>query len=525
MRFVKGLTIFALVAASECFALQAGVRAQVLKGSAPPVATAPPATNAAPPAEALPPVPASKVKPTPAQTQAALTKLKAHPSHLSQMYTNAQLPAADAAAVAALQAQKNAPMPNAQTMSATGNATGGSSGGSSTPPAGTPGAAGGGTNPTGGSTPPGGGSTPPAGGSTPSGGGMTRTVTPAKPNISTMSRATTVTAVSPPPSSGSSPINPALMTHNNTSIDPCLLQGGGPVIKGINGEIINMIPTFSQDPKYNPFWIIGCHFGNTPGQAYLTTSNGTRFANMVVSGGSCQGTGLSLCWSDTLIRIAVDPSLADVFDQDNVSLVIIPASGPQGQKGGFKFYALRKEVLLTSIPRGQVTWARIVDSGGQNLGAYYSSPYRGLGFSQAYQTGATEAVADAEDNNADKGMTAGMDRNDFYRFGGGTDVYDFSKLKPDFGVSRWQIDEHTMPICQEGVGVLPVVPVETDYNDGSWNVQFFLAQQQIHVSFAEEHCHMSDNGTDSSNSTYALNVWVSGPVMSANNSPWQAGIQ
>jgi hypothetical protein len=304
-----------------------------------------------------------------------------------------------------------------------------------------------------------------------------------------------------------------------------MVSGLGPVIKGISGEIINMVPTFSQDPKYNPFWITGCHFGNTPGQAYLTTSTGTRFATMVVGGGSCQGTGLSLCWSDTLIRIAVDPSLVDVFDQDNVSLVIVPASGPQGQKGGFKFYAMRKEVLLTSIPRGQVTWARIVDSGGQNLGAYYSSPYRGLGFSLAYQTGATEAVADAEDNNADKGMTAGMDRNDYFRFGGGTDIYNFSKLKPGFGVSRWQIDERTQPYCIEGVGVAPVVPVETDYNDGSWNAQLFLAQQQIQVSFAEKHCHMSDNGTDSSNSTYAMNVWVIGPVMSANNSPWQAGIQ
>lgn len=558
MRLFKGLTIFALVAASECFGLQAGAHAQVLRGSAPPVATAPRA-NAAP-ANATPaamdPVaaaPGSAAKPSAAQIQAALAKVKAQPAHLSQMYTNTQLPAAESAAIAALQQQKAAPMPNAQTMSATGNPSGGSSGGSSTPPPGTPGAAGGSTpgggtpgatggnpnNPNGGGTNPTGGSTPPAGGSTPSGGGMTRTVTPAKPNISTMTRTTAITTVQAPPSSGSSPINPALMTHNNTSIDPCVLQGGSPVIKGINGEIINMVPTFSQDPKYNPFWITGCHFGNTPGQAYLTTSGGTKLANMVVSGGSCQGTGLSLCWSDTLLRIAVDPSLLDVFDQDNVSLVIIPASGPQGQKGGFKFYAMRKEIPLTSIPQGQVTLANVMDTDGRGVSAYYSSGYRGLGFSMAWQsqqcsstyghcasgpTAAEEQTYDQLLNPSDKGFSAGVDRNDWYRFGGGTDIFDFSKLKPGFGVSRYQIDERTMPTCWNGLNVLVIS--QTNYDDGSWNAQFTFSRQQIQVSFAERHAHCDgQGGTDSSNSTYALTVWVSGPAVSANNSPWQAGIQ
>lgn len=559
MRFSSHVATCAAIAAFQLLAAQAGLHAQVLKGSAPPAATAPPA-SATPPAMApVAATPGTTAKPSPALIQAALVKVKAHPAHLSQMYTNTQLSPADAAAVAALQQQKNAPMPNAQTMSATGNPVGGSSGGSSTPPPGTPGTAGGGstptggtpgttgnnpnnpngggTNPTGGQTNPTGGQTNPSGGSTPSGGGTPRTVTPAKPTT-TMTRPVPITTAQAPPSSGSSPINPALMTHNTATIDPCLLQNSGPVIKGINGEIINAIPTFSQDPKYNPFWITGCHFGNTPGQAYLA-SGGTKFANMVVSAGSCQGTGLSLCWSDNLIRIAVDPSLVDVFDQDNVSLVIIPASGPQGQKGGFKFYAMRKEFLLPSIPGSQVALATVMDTGGRSVPAYYSSGYRGLGFSAAWQmhqcssmeggcangpTTAEEQTADQSLNPTDKGVTAGVDRNDWYRFGGGMDVFDFSKLKSGFGVSRYQIDERTMPTCWNGLNVLVIS--ETDYDDGTWNAQFTFARQQIQVTFAEKHAHCDgQGGTDSSNSTYALSVWVSGPVMSANSSPWQAGIQ
>jgi hypothetical protein len=552
MRLFKRLAVFALLAACECFALQAGVQAQVLRGSAPPAVAAPPANTA--PAAMAPVAAAPGVTATlpPAQVQAGLAKLKSQPGHLSQMYTSTQVPAADTASLAALQAQKNAPMPSAQLMSATGNATGGSSGGSSTPPPGTPGAAGSGTNPSGsnpnnpnnpagGGTNPTGGSTPPTSGSTPSGGGMTRTVQPARPNISTMSHATTVTTAPPPPSSsGSSPINPALIAHNTSStIDPCMVSGAGPVIKGMNAEIINMVPTFSQDPKYNPFWISGCHFGNTPGQAYLMTSGGVRFATMVVGGGQCQGTGLSLCWTDTLLRIAVDPTLVDVFDQTNVTLVIIPASGPQGQKNGFNFFAMRKEIQLTAIPGSQVTLAQVMDTGGRAVSPYYSSGYRGLGFSAAWQshqcsstyggcasgpTSAEEQAADQQLNPTDKGWTGGVDRNDWYRFGGGTDVFNFSKLKPGFGVSRYQIDERTMANCYNGLNVL-LIEI-TDYNDGNWNAQLNYSTNQIQVSFAEEHAHCDgQGGTDSSNSTYALNVWVSGPAMSASNSPWQAGIQ
>ena len=460
--------------------------------------------------------PKKTIKPTPEQMKAALAKLKSKPGHLSPMISNTQVSQAEAETVATLQRQKQA-VQSGQVLSATGNP----GGGQSTPP-GAPGGqnpAGGSSNPTGGSSNPPGGSNPnnpnpnnPSGGQNPVGG------LPSKPGAST-ARAVAMapTTIPAPQSSGSSLAN--VSTLRQTNIDACNLPNMPPGIKGLNSQGYYGPAVFSQDPKYNPFWIIGCHFGTASGRVYINATSGQKLADLTVDS-----------WTDTLIKATIDPSLIDIFDQDNVTLVVVAANGQQGQKSGFKFFAMRKEILLRDIPKSQVSLASITDTGGLGVVGYYSSPYQGLGYSVAVQTDQTTTpnhieAMNLEMQNSDQGMTAGVDRNAWYRFGGGTDVYDFSKLKPGFGVSRFQIDERTMPICHEGVTAYPVVPQETDYNDGSWNAQFYLAESKIRVTFAEEHCHISDNGSDSSNSTYALNVWVIGPVMRPQADPWQPGLK
>jgi hypothetical protein len=460
------------------------------------------------------PQPKTAIKPTAEQTKAALMKLKSAPRKLSPVITaNPRTAQAETMAVAALQQQKQA-VQSGRVMSATGDPAGGQS----TPP-GTPGGSGPGSN-----NPAGGGSNPnpnspnpnnPSGGQNPTGGlpskpsgGSSRTAT-----ASSVAVAQAPIRAAAPPSSGGSLGNMSAL-QRNVSIDPCNLPNLPPTVKGLNSQGYYGPAVFSQDPAYNPFWVIGCHFGNTQGRAYLNTASSQKLTDLQI-----------VSWSDTLVKVALDPSMVDVPDQDNVTLVIVPAAGQPGQKSGFKFFAMRREYLLPSIPQSQVALAQITDDGGKGVPPWYSSPYQGTWYSESTQTGNTQAQVIAQGLNADQGMTAGADRNAWYRFGGGTDVYDFTMLKPGFYVSKFQIDEHTFPVCFPNPGFTFSLEVgETDYDDGFWNAQYNQIENKIHVDFAERHCH-AVNGSDSSNSTYALNVWVKGPALSPGSSLWQAGVK
>jgi hypothetical protein len=432
---------------------------------------------------------------TPEQSKALLAKLKAKPVHLSPMITNSP-PQAEAAIVAMLVRQKQSVHPG-QIMSSTGDPAGGQT----TPPA-TPGTPGG--NPA---------------GSPPNAGGLQKSspspVTPStqvgsstKSNSALSSRAVAPVMAAAPQTSASSGTN-RMLVNNTLVLNGCNILNGPPVVSGLGGEKFG-VNVFSQDPAYNPFYVDGCHFGTAGGQAYLKNSAGQKIADLQINK-----------WTDTLVTVTADPSLVDVFDQDNVSLVIVASGGQQGQKAGFKFYARRRDILLPSVPASHVSLAQITDTGGNNVSPTYSSPYQGTAYSIAIQTHLTQAVAIAEGLNADKGMTAGADRNATYRFGGGTDAYDFGTLKPGFYVSKFQIDERTTPVCYPGVGFDIGFSDETVYDDGSWNAQYSLTENKIRVTFAEQHCHYNHDGSDSSNSTYALNIWITGPAISPGNTPWQ----
>jgi hypothetical protein len=239
---------------------------------------------------------------------------------------------------------------------------------------------------------------------------------------------------------------------------------------------------FTQDPAYNPFVIVGCHFGATKGQAQLNFSNGRKLADLTIDS-----------WSDTEITVEVDPTLTDVLDQSNITLVLFPTTGPQAQKSGFQFYAMRRELLLTSIPSSEVTLASITNDSGGSVTARFSSPYTG-------------------------NLSGGVDRYNMVRFPGGTDAFDFSKLKPGFALEKFQVSPlsaasaSTSSACQ---GFGPTT--STAYTDGNWAWQ--MTGNAIHVTWQEAHCHDAFNG-DFSAASYGLNVWVIGPALSSSGSPW-----
>src|SRR5262249_19737210 len=101
-------------------------------------------------------------------------------------------------------------------------------------------------------------------------------------------------------------------------------------------------------------------------------------------------------WTDNMIVAAVDPGVAGELDQDNVTLVVKSVSG-QVQKGGFRFYAARETVLLSSIPAGDTPFyngapptqwdiqyaSPVTDSPGATARVVRSSLYRDLPFRNA----------------------------------------------------------------------------------------------------------------------------------------------
>jgi hypothetical protein len=254
-------------------------------------------------------------------------------------------------------------------------------------------------------------------------------------------------------------------------------------INGVKTGMSNPNIVFSQDPNYNDYKIVGCNFGTTQGQAHLNGAFRSGVVPLQIKS-----------WTDNGIEIMLDPNLKGEPDQNNVTLVINPVGGAQGQLPNCKFYALRQEVNLTRLAQSVVTLATIMDTGGTPVPTVrFSSPYR-----------------DPLTVNAGTTYTAGVDRFDTYRFGAATDIWDLSNLTPGFVATNFSLNHWATEDCEGGGGVIVTDP--TIYNDGNWNAQWDPANpKRIIVNIAEEHCHAWDTN-DASSSNYALEIQVAGPV-------------
>ena len=312
----------------------------------------------------------------------------------------------------------------------------------------------------------------------------------AVPSNNTTSRLSTmqgpmITATAAPPQS-SSPNRAAMGAQTSIALSCATFNAS--MISTVSGQQGSV--TFTQDPGFNPFTIKGCNFGSAKGQAQLNSANGRKLASLNVD-----------TWTDNLITVEVDPTLTDVLDQDNVTLVIFPANGPQAQKAGLHFYAKRAELLLASMPTSETSLTPITDDSGSPVAAKFSSPY-------PLSNGS---------------MSGGVDRYNVVRFVGGTDSFDFSKLKPGFVLEKFQVDTLSQSDAGASSACSGFGPsTSTAYTDGNWAWQ--MSGNTIHVTWMEAHCHDAFNG-DFSDASYGLNVWVVGPVISSATSPWQDGVR
>jgi hypothetical protein len=308
-------------------------------------------------------------------------------------------------------------------------------------------------------------------------------------------------------------------THDST---PRIIQLSGGEGHGI----------FTPEAKYNLYTIIGCSFGQSePGNsAYIFGVNGFK-ANLNID-----------FWSDNGITAHLDPWLAGVLDQDNVTLVVAPAGKQPFNKSGYKFYAARgmpasdgsdQEVQLVydSMPKASVSlfdaspvlagYDQVPPSGTSHFPSFsfQGSPVAGWVFRYAYgyrETYSGVVGADCFINDVGYQITSASDHCWPYFSGSptlGSDTWDFSKLVPGFVISTYSLyyeDTDPTQLCGSW----------DDYRKDSGlllNWEFNLtAPTQITVAWPLYWCRdtelpPSGRTNEQKQSAYGLAVWVLGP--------------
>jgi hypothetical protein len=299
-------------------------------------------------------------------------------------------------------------------------------------------------------------------------------------------------------------------------------------LSGGEGHVI-----LTPEAKYNLYTITGCSFGpSEPGNsAYIFGVNGFK-VNLNID-----------FWSDNGITAHLDPWLAGVLDQDNVTLVVAPAGKQPFNKSGYKFYAARgmpapdgsdQEVQLAydSMPQSSVSlfdaspvlagYDQVPPSGTSQFPSFsfQGSPVAGWVFRYAHgywETYSGVVGADCFINDAGYQITAGSDHHCWPYFSGsptlGSDTWDFSKLVPGFVISTYNLyyeDTDPTQLCGSW----------DDYTKKSGlllNWDFNLtAPTQITVTWPLYWCQdtelpPSGRTNEQKQSAYGLAVWVLGP--------------
>lgn len=306
--------------------------------------------------------------------------------------------------------------------------------------------------------------------------------------------------------------------------------------KDATPRILSAPSVFTPEAKYNLFTISGCGFGPTAAAntAYIFGGNGFR-ENLAID-----------FWSDHGITAHLDPALAGVLDQNNITLVVAPSGRQALQKSGFKFYAARgmpapggndQEVPLAynSIPHSNVAifnannfiagFDRLPSNATSNFPSFsfQGTPVAGWVFRYAYEHDdriATFRSADCFIN--DTGFN-GDPCLQFKAIGfrytvspGAwqlkSDTWDLSKLAPGFQISSYQLYVSTLDpasLC----GSWDDLGKADAYLDGDWDFNL-TAQNQIVVKWPVYRCQNQEFGTRNNmmiQSAYGLAVSVMGP--------------
>ena len=285
----------------------------------------------------------------------------------------------------------------------------------------------------------------------------------------------------------------------------------------------------TPEAKYNLYTITGCSFGpSDPGNsAHIFGVNGFK-ANLNID-----------FWSDNGITVHLDPWLAGVLDQNNVTLVVAPTGKQPFNKSGFKFYAARgmpgpdggdQELQLAydSMPQSRIALASVskflagVDQLPTNATSRFPSfsfqgtPVMGWVFRFAYgHKDMTLPAANCFINdvpyNDDKFCVETVETTDPWT--PKPDTWDLGELAPGFAVSSYELfyeDTDPKDLCSAWEGEHYPHVVGSGWDSG-------FSQNQIAVTwlayqcFEEENEAMNYRDETTIQSSYGLAVWVLGP--------------
>jgi hypothetical protein len=281
----------------------------------------------------------------------------------------------------------------------------------------------------------------------------------------------------------------ATVTTTNIAI-PYVCQS--PTIFDVNKQTKNAV--FTPQLEFDSYVIRGCMFGKQQGQIYLV---GKFNAQQVIL--------QPQFWSDTEIDARVDPKTSGEQDQQNVTLIVVPAGAAEIKMAGFEFVAARSNpaVLLNSIPQNWVTHSGWSETFGQpNLD--FQSP----------------VIPGSNAPSSVSGYSVYVLRSDKNKFSPGTDTY-----TPQLA-SGWTFDSAqvsslgTPPSCPgvvtykqsfgfSGADMTPMMPdwtrlqrnsVRVDGTDTSCSGFIPIAPPFVFWTYS--------NATGSS---YALKIWAKGP--------------
>src|SRR5581483_3405854 len=292
---------------------------------------------------------------------------------------------------------------------------------------------------------------------------------------------------------------------------------------------------FTPEAKYNQYTIVGCSFGEAQGTAHVYGQNGFS-ANLNID-----------YWGNNGITAHLDPWLAGVLDQSDVTLVVVPPGQQQIQKSGYRFYAARG----MPMPDGGDQEVQLAyDSMSQsNVSVYKSDPVQ-AGYDQVPQNGSSKFASFSfqgtpvagwvfryayghSDQNSNLNMetanwgcfindvaysqtsTANPCATYFNRWQTfGADTWDFSKLSSGFTVSSYELyyealDAQTQLCCSwDATNHACSAPGNWDFN--------LTASGQITVAWPVYWCWDTeatpfDRLNQQEQSAYGLAVWVLGP--------------
>jgi hypothetical protein len=278
---------------------------------------------------------------------------------------------------------------------------------------------------------------------------------------------------------------------------------------------------FTPEAKYNQYTIVGCGFGQSQGSARIFGINGFT-ANLNVD-----------FWSDNGITAHLDPWLAGVLDQNNVSVVVLPVAKQQLQKSGYKFHAARglpgpdgtdQEVPLAydSMPQSSVGLASINNflAGFDQLPSNALASFPSFSFQGTPVAGWVFRYLYAHADRISALRTHDCFINDIGYDGDvcnftiqqqKPDTWDFNGLVSGFAVSSYAL-------YYENIDPTTLCGAWADMDhDGSvtGNWDFNLNQQnQITVTSSVYYCHDVEFGTRDNfadQAAYGLAVWVLGP--------------